>query len=97
MDIIEVGSAKADGPGRFEGMLKVGAYPDGAPIEIPVIIIRGKEPGPVLWMHACVHGDEYCGTYNIHAFLAHSIRVRCMGLSSPCRSSTLRPSAPTAA
>jgi predicted deacylase len=69
MDIIEVGTARADGPGRFEGMLRVGALPDGAPVEIPVVIIRGREPGPVLWMHACVHGDEYCGTYNVHAFL----------------------------
>jgi predicted deacylase len=69
MKTIEVGSAKADGPGRFEGTLKVGVLPDGAPVEIPVVIVRGHEPGPVLWMHACVHGDEYCGTFNVHAFL----------------------------
>jgi uncharacterized protein len=31
--------------------------------------VRGKESGPVLWMHACVHGNEYCGTYNIHEFV----------------------------
>ncbi len=69
METIEIGSVRADKPGRFEGTLRVGALPDGAPIEIPVVIIRGREPGPVLWMHACVHGDEYCGTYNIHSFL----------------------------
>jgi predicted deacylase len=69
MEVITVGSAHADGPGRFEGGLKVGAMPDGAPIEIPVVIVRGKEPGPVMWMHGCVHGNEYCGTFSIHTFM----------------------------
>jgi uncharacterized protein len=68
MKTITVGSAKADGPGRFQGMLKVGALPDGAPIEIPVIVVRGAKDGPVMWMHGCVHGNEYCGTYSIHEF-----------------------------
>lgn len=68
METITVGSAKADGPGRFQGMLKVGSMPDGAPIELPVIIVRGAEDGPALWLHGCVHGNEYCGTYAIHEF-----------------------------
>jgi predicted deacylase len=69
METIEVGSVRADGPGRFEGALRAGAMPDGAPIEIPVVVVRGRQPGPVLWMHGCVHGNEYCGTFSIHAFL----------------------------
>jgi predicted deacylase len=69
MQIIEVGSARADKPGRFDGVLKVAEHPDGTDVEIPVIIVRGAKDGPVMWMHACVHGDEYCGTFNIHAFL----------------------------
>ena len=66
---IEVGSARADGPGRFEGILTVGAMPDGAAVEIPVVIVRGQRDGPALWLHGCVHGNEYCGTYIIHEFL----------------------------
>lgn len=69
MDTIQVGSARADGPGRFEGALRTGAMPDGAPIEVPVVILRGAADGPVLWMHGCVHGNEYCGTFSIHEFL----------------------------
>ena len=69
MKNIEVGTVRADGPGRFEGSLKVGAMPDGAPVEVPVVILRGEQDGPVLWMHACVHGNEYCGTFSIHEFL----------------------------
>src|SRR5215213_1960709 len=66
---IEVGSAQADGPGRFEGTLTVGAMPDGAAVEIPVVIVRGQLERPVLWLHGCVHGNEYCGTFIIHEFL----------------------------
>jgi uncharacterized protein len=66
---IEVGSARADGPGRFEGTLSVGAMPDGAAVAIPVVIVRGQREGPALWLHGCVHGNEYCGTFIIHEFL----------------------------
>jgi len=69
MQIIEVGSARADKPGRFDGTLKVAEHPDGTPVEIPITIVRGATDGPVMWMHACVHGDEYCGTFNIHSFV----------------------------
>jgi predicted deacylase len=69
MKLIEVGSARADKPGRFDGALKVAEHPDGSPVEIPVTIVRGAKDGPVMWMHACVHGDEYCGTFNIHSFV----------------------------
>ena len=58
MKLIEVGSARADKPGRFDGALKVAEHPDGSPVEIPVTIVRGAEDGPVMWMHACVHGDD---------------------------------------
>ena len=69
MTIIEIGTAKSTGPGRHEGVLRTGAMPDGAPIEIPVIILRGADDGPILWMHGCVHGNEYCGTYSLHEFV----------------------------
>lgn len=69
MQTIEIGTASAHGPGRFDGVLKVAEHPDGSPVEIPVIIIRGEKDGPVLWMHAAVHGDEYCGTFNVHSFM----------------------------
>jgi len=66
---IEIGSVRADKPGRFEGTLPVGALPDGAPVELPVIVLRGPKDGPVLWIHGCVHGNEYCTTFAIHEFL----------------------------
>lgn len=69
MKPITVGSVRADAPGRHQGVLRTGDMPDGAALDIPVVVIRGAQDGPVLWLHGCVHGNEYCGTYIIHRFL----------------------------
>ena len=46
LERIAVGDAVSVAPGRVDGMLRVGWLPDGAPLEIPVIIVRGRQPGP---------------------------------------------------
>ena len=69
MDTIEVGSAISSGPGLAKGFLKLADLPDGRPMQIPVMIVRGEKPGPTLWLHGCVHGNEYCGTFIIHETL----------------------------
>jgi uncharacterized protein len=69
MKSIVIGTAKAGRQGRFEGTLNVGAMPDGAPVDLPVVVLRGPTNGPVLWLHGCVHGNEYCTTFSIHEFL----------------------------
>lgn len=66
---ITIGTARSTGPGRVTGRLPIGSAPDGTPIEAPIIIVQGSADGPVLWLHGCVHGNEYCGTYIIHEFL----------------------------
>src|SRR6266508_906472 len=37
-------------------------------MQIPVLLGRGAAPGPTLWLHGCVHGNEACG-----AFVAHRL------------------------
>ena len=69
MDEIRVGTAVSTAPGVSTGNLRTGDMPDGAPIAIPVAILRGEADGPTLWLHGCVHGDELCGTYIIHETL----------------------------
>ncbi len=69
MKTIEIGTARSTAPGTTKGFLKVGDLPDGQPIRIPVVIVRGETDGPVAWMHGCVHGNEYCGTFIIHDLL----------------------------
>ena len=66
---IRVGTAEAAGPGVARGELRVGDMPDGEAVTIPVAIVRGANEGPVLWVHGCVHGDEYCGAFIIHETL----------------------------
>src|SRR6185295_17907956 len=65
---IRIGTASLTGPGRAQGMLKVAELPDGYPIEIPVLAVRGRQAGPTIWLHGCVHGNEYCGAYILHSF-----------------------------
>lgn len=38
----------------------------GRPIEVPFILVRGAQPGPVLGLCAAVHGDELNGIRIIH-------------------------------
>ncbi|MGQ0663386.1 MAG: succinylglutamate desuccinylase/aspartoacylase family protein [Pseudomonadota bacterium] len=67
---LRVGTAAAGDPGTVaKGKLRTGTYPDGAAIEIPVVIVRGAMDGPTLWVQGCVHGNEPSGTYIIHRFL----------------------------
>lgn len=35
--------------------------PLGNPVQVPVIILHGKYPGPTIWLNAALHGDELNG------------------------------------
>jgi predicted deacylase len=48
------------GTSRFE-RIKVGSYADGAAVELPVAIFRGRTSGPTLYLQAGLHGDETTG------------------------------------
>ena len=63
---IEVGAIKAE-PGRIaKGLLPVGELSDGcSAVTIPVIIMNGRQDGPLLYLHAGAHGQE-----TIYAFEA---------------------------
>lgn len=73
MEVLQIGTATSRAPGVAKGFLKTADLPDGCPIQIPVVIVRGALAGPTLWLHGCVHGNEYCGTFIIHELL-RSIR-----------------------
>lgn len=79
MEKIEVGTASSTSTGRVDGMLRIGWLPDGDPMEIPVTIVRGPDDGPKVWIHGCVHGNEYCGTFTIHKFLRELDPARLRG------------------
>jgi len=69
MKEIKIGTVVSKAAGRKKGTLRVGTLTDGSPMEIPVVVVRGRESGPTLWLHGCVHGNEYCGAFVIHELL----------------------------
>ena len=66
MATLRIGTAVSDGAGIARGYLKIGAMPDGRPMQIPVLLGRGAAPGPTLWLHGCVHANEACGAFVVH-------------------------------
>jgi predicted deacylase len=58
---IEVGTARGVPGQKVRGFLKVAEDADGTPAQLPVVIVAGRKAGPVVWVNACSHGDEYGG------------------------------------
>ena len=69
---IQIGSARAVRGERVYGEVEVSRRVDGTPISIPVILVQGEKPGPVLCLNGGIHGDEFAGMAAIRR-LAHDI------------------------
>lgn len=86
---IEIGTAVAERNSKVQGQLYVCDYTDGSPCFLPVMIVNGKENGPVLWLNAAIHGNELNGVVAIMEFFrtlrAEDIRgaVICTPISNP--------------
>jgi len=52
-----------------QGFIDVAQKPDSSWVSLPVVIIEGKEQGPVFLADACNHGDEYEGAEAIIRFI----------------------------
>lgn len=57
------------GPGRHECWLHLVDSALGAPERLPLLVIRGHRPGPVVGLTAAVHGDEVNGIAVIHELM----------------------------
>jgi len=67
--LLEVGTAHAR-PGKISyGTYEGVALPSGGYDALPVIIARGVEDGPTLWVTAGIHGPEYTGISVIHRLI----------------------------
>lgn len=51
------GSEVAPGQ-RLRTKLRAVELPDGTWVELPLIVVRGVRPGPVMYLGAAIHGDE---------------------------------------
>ena len=58
---VVVGTAHAAPGEKVRGTLKVAEDADGTPVVLPISVVSGGRPGPVVWVQACSHGDEYGG------------------------------------
>ena len=68
-DAIRVGGVTARPGERACGHWQVGEMQDGTPVRLPVVLLRGRQPGPVLYVQAASDGDELNGIASIHGFL----------------------------
>lgn len=58
---IEIGTAKGVAGQAVRGSLDVAEAADGSSVALPVVVVTGRETGPVVWVEASAHGDEYGG------------------------------------
>ena len=66
---LQVGSAMAEAGSRADGAIPVTRRPGGQDVAIPVVVVNGREDGPVLWIDGAIHGDEVEGPLAIHKLL----------------------------
>jgi predicted deacylase len=58
---LTVGTAAGVRGQTVRGTLEVAEAADGSPVALPVAVVTGAKPGPVVWVQAAAHGDEYGG------------------------------------
>ena len=82
-----VGALRGEPGGYAYGTLEALTLPTGGAETFPIIIAQGHEPGPVLWLTASIHGDEYTGIRTISrsfdTFTARAIAWRDRGCPLP--------------
>lgn len=59
---LQIGDIRAESGTKVKGKLFAGEFSTGTEVYLPVIVINGNEDGPVIWVNACVHGNELNGT-----------------------------------
>src|SRR5258708_1729533 len=76
---LQIGSAQAE-PGKLAyGALEAVELPSGGADAFPIIIAQGRVDGPVLWLTASIHGNEYTGVPVIHELLTAELAARMRG------------------
>lgn len=58
MSVIEVGGVVAAPGTRAQGWLECARLPDGEPVRVPLIVVNGDAPGPILWLDSLMQADE---------------------------------------
>ena len=64
---------------RMRIELPIGNLMSGTPVALPLIVVHGKNDGPVVWLSAAIHGDEICGVEIIRQVLDQISAVQMSG------------------
>jgi predicted deacylase len=60
-EIFEIGTVRCERGTLATGYIESAYLRDGTRAQIPLIVVHGARPGPVLWVGSTVHGDEIPG------------------------------------
>ena len=64
-DVLTIGTVEIAPGEQKRGAIRIGKNMYGIEREIPIIVYRGTEDGPRLWICGAIHGDEPEGPYSI--------------------------------
>lgn len=70
---MNIGNVEAKTEATTRGYLDVATLPTGQPELIPIAIIQGSEPKPILWVTGTIHGDEVTSTSVVHDLIAQDL------------------------
>src|SRR5262245_7234537 len=81
MPPIRIRELNADAGTKVYGGIKCGEWADGSPITVPLAIVNGRSPGPVVVGIGGMHGDEMVGTEAVRRIAAELKPERMRGAS----------------
>lgn len=58
---MEINGTRIDPGTSVKIQVPIGLAPDGTDLRLPLQVARGRKDGPVLWVNAAIHGDEFDG------------------------------------
>jgi len=74
----EFAGMRVDRGERGQKRIRVAELADGSWVELPLMVVRGAEPGPIAYVGAAFHGDEAAGVEIVGRLLAqldpHALR-----------------------
>jgi uncharacterized protein len=62
MTAFTIGTVECEAGSLATGTIVAGYLENGAPLKLPLVVMHGARPGPVLWLGGALHGPEINGT-----------------------------------
>ena len=67
-DVLKIGEVEVGAGKKKKISLRIGELPNGSPMNLDVIAIRGVKPGPTFYVGAGIHGEEVTGMEAVKVF-----------------------------